>query len=204
MKTSSSLARLFVGIVFIAGAGRAQDAEEVRALGEQVAETLSSLGLYDSDITVHSGLWMSQFVHLRLDGPAAPEVILLSFDPRLLSQVANHLKSSGLDQPGVVEFREYRTQVERCKELSAEIDDLKVALRESIATVGQRSATPPLDEVLVDGRHYELKIRINGYFAGAFGIGENDERLFPPLDALVRAVVECSQGAPSRLRSHDF
>jgi hypothetical protein len=199
-----ALVRLLVGIAFVADAGRAQDTEQVRALGERVAEALSSLERYDSDITVHSGLWMSQFVHLRLDGAEAPEVILLSFDPRLLSQVADHLKSSNPGRPGAVEFREYRAPIERCKGLSAKIDDFKIALRESIATVGQRSTTPPADEIVVDGRHYALKIRINRYFAGTFGVGENDERLFPPLDALVRAVGDCSNGAASRFRSHDF
>jgi hypothetical protein len=123
----------------------------------------------------------------------------------LLSQVSEILGSSlGKNQGRSVEFYEYQFPVETCEGLSARIEDIKVAIRESVGSIGQRSPTPMPQEIVVDGRHYELRIRINRYFEGVFGVGENDERLFGPIDAVVRTAGTCSQQVDRRLRTHDF
>lgn len=205
MDTSARLLYALFGIVFLASHTHAQDAEQVSALSQRIAGELSTLHRYDSDITVHSGAWISRFVHIRLDGVESAEVIFLSFDPRLLSQVSEFLRASPTEhQGGSVEFHEYRFPVETCEGLSGRIEDLKSALRDSVGSIGQRSTAPPLQEIVVDGRHYELRIRVNRYFEGTFGVGENDERLFGPLDAVVRAAGTCSQQVDWRLRTHDF
>jgi hypothetical protein len=184
----------------------AQDAERIRVLGQRIVADLSDINRYDGDISVHAGAWIGRVVHLRLDAAEVAEVILLSFNPRLPSQLSDFLESSSREQQGSsVEFREYRFPVETCAGLSVRIEDLKAALRDSVDSIGQESKkSSPLQEIIVDGRLYELEIRVNRHSEGAFRVGENDQRLFGPLDAVVRAVETCSRGVQSQRRSYGF
>ena len=176
-------------------------------LSRQIVEDLASIYRYDSDLSVESGAWISRFVHLRLSGVGVvPEVVFLSFNPRLLSQVAEIAESSSPEK-AVIEFQEYRFPVQTCDGLSAEIGALDAALRESIDSIGQRPAkanSQELEEIIVDGRYYGLNVRINAHSEGHFGVDENERRLFEPLDALVRTVERCSKGSAPQRRAYHF
>lgn len=191
--------------VALSGRGTyAQDADDVRVRSEQIVEDLASVHRYNSDLSVESGPWLSQLVHLRLGGPGkAGEAIFLSFNPRLLSQVAEAAKASAREG-ATIEFQEYRFRIETCEGLSARIAELQAALSVSVGSIGQRSPESGLQEIIVDGRHYSLNVRVNGHTVGQFRVGENERRLFAPVDAIVRTVETCSKGAVAQRRAYEF
>jgi hypothetical protein len=204
MDSSLRFACVAICVAFSERGTHAQDPDDVRLRSERIVEDLASVYRYDSDLSVESGSWLSRFVHLRLGGSGkAREAIFLSFNPRLLSQVAEAAKSSSRESTAI-EFQEYRFPIETCEGLSAEIAELQAALSMSVNSIGQRSSELNSQEIIVDGRHYGLNVRVNGYTVGQFRVGENERRLFEPLDAIVRTVEMCSKSASAQRRGYDF
>jgi hypothetical protein len=204
MARALPVACVAICVAFSVRPTHAQGADDIRVRSERIVEDLASVHRYDSDLSVESGPWLSRFVHLRLSGAGeGPEAIFLSFNPRLLSQVAEAAKSSSRKK-AVIEFQEYRFSITMCEGLSAEIRALQAALSASIGSIGQRPATANSQQVSVDGRYYGLNVRINGYSEGHFGVGENERRLFDPIDAVVRTAEQCSKGTAPRRRAYDF
>lgn len=200
MERSPRLASIGICVALATQQAYSQNTDSARARSERIVEDLASIYRYDSDLSVESGAWLSRFVHLRLSG-AVPEAVFLSFDPRLLAQVAEVEKSSSRENTSI-KFEEYRFPIETCEGLPAAIGTVKAALSASIDEIGQRLASP--QEIVVDGRHYGLNVRINGYSEGRFAVGENERRLFEPLNALVRTVDNCSKSATPQRRAYDF
>lgn len=204
MDRSLQFAGSAIFLAFLARPILAQGSDDVRVRSQRIVEDLASVYTYDSDLSVATGAWLSRFVHLRLSRIGeAPEVIFLSFTPRLLSQVSEAAKASSRNKTAI-EFLEYRFPIETCEGLSGEIKALQAALTASIGSVGERPAAANSQEIVVDGRYYGLNVRINGSSAGHFGVGENEHRLFNPIDAIVRTVEECSKGAAPQRRTYDF
>lgn len=204
MDRSLLFAFIAICVAFSERATHAQDTDDVLLRSERIVEDLANVYRYDSDLSVESGPWLSRFVHLRLgESGKAREAIFLSFNPRLLSQVAEAAQSSSRES-AAIEFQEYRFRIDTCEGLSAEIADLQAALSVSVNSIGQRSSELDSQEIIVDGRHYRLNVRINGYTVGQFRVGENERRLFEPLDAIVRTVEMCSKGASAQRRAYGF
>jgi hypothetical protein len=204
MDSSLRFACVAICVAFFERGTHAQDPDDARLRRERIVEDLARVYRYDSDLSVESGWWLSRFVHLRLGGSGkAREAIFLSFNPRLLSQVAEAARPSSRESTAI-EFQEYRFPIETCEGLSAEIAELQAALGVSVNSIGQRSSELNSQEIIVDGRHYGLNVRANGYTVGQFRVGENERRLFEPLDAIVHTVEMCSKSASAQRRAYDF
>ena len=103
-------------------------------------------------------------------------------------------------------YREYRFPIAACEGLASRVDDLAGALRQSIASlgdrtsVGLRSADGRQEYIVVDGLQYNLTVRVNGSVPVMLGVSENDMRLSPPLEAVLSVVQGCGKRAPPEPR----
>ncbi|MBA3563748.1 MAG: hypothetical protein H0W33_07015 [Gammaproteobacteria bacterium] len=156
---------------------------------KEVADSLSDIHSYESDISIFFGFIKGEFSHLILSGPDAGEAIYVTGEPWLFMQLRDIVESEpGARGTGVLEFREFRFPFAECDSLADRADEIVSALRRGAASIETR---PPAKRFWVlDGAHYSLKIRLYDTDA-AIEVGGNSELLFEPVNATVQLVRNC-------------
>jgi hypothetical protein len=177
----------------------------------RIAARFADVWAHDSDIAISSPPLYREFVHLKLSSAEPPEAVLLELDPALLFQVAEFVKSSpGASSGGAVAFREYRISLARCNGLAARVEALTAALRDTAGSIGRRPkdsgtvGAGELEEIIVDGKGYQLRYRFGRYLDGSVGVNQNDPQLFNPVDAVLQAILKCAERRESELRQAIF
>jgi hypothetical protein len=179
------------------------------ALRDRISARFLDVYAHDSDISVGAGPLYREFTHLRL-GIQVPEAIRFEFETGLMFHVPELTESKPNSlSGGSIPYREYRVPIVDCDGLASRVDGLKTALRESVASIGDRTSTgrrtaEGVEEIVVDGAYYDVTLRFNGFVTAAVGVSENDLRLYRPLMSVLDAIEQCSKRAPAQVRGYEL
>ena len=176
--------------------------DRVASFEKQVADSLSSLHSYESDISIFFGFITGEVLHLILSGPNAGEAIYVTGEPWLFMQLRDIVESEpGVRGTGTLKLREFRFPFEKCVSLEDRADEIVSALRKGTTAIGTRP--PPKKLWVLDGAYYSLRVRLYDTDV-AIGVGAS-ELLFEPVNSTIQVVRTCvNDGLDFTLRRYDL
>lgn len=163
--------------------------DQVLALQQRIAAGLSNVHYYDSDISIFRGFVSGDVVHLDISKPSATEILFIDGEPPIFVQLFNHVVGGG-GFDGELDVRVHRFALDSCDSLDGRVDTLVMAVQQAAMSIGRRPV--PSDTVVLDGRSFEVSIRMHDDLA-AVHVGENSRRLFDPVNDLFVAVEACAE-----------
>lgn len=177
--------------------------DRVASFEDQVADRLSSIHRYESDISIFFGFIKGEFLHLILSGPNAGEAIYVTGEPWLFMQLQDIAESKpGVRGTGTLKLREFRFPFAECDSLADGADGIVSALRRGAASIGSRP--PPKELWVLDGAHYSLNVRLLDTEI-AIDVGGNSALLFEPVNSTIQLVRKCVEdGLDFTLRRYDL